>query len=84
MVDTFAARVWSLHAYPIKGCAGTEVDKLAISAYGPAHDREFLIIRPDGKFLTQREFPPEWRSSSLRWTASPRASCDSPRPATTI
>lgn len=57
MTDDLAARVWSLHVYPIKGCAATEVDELAVRPYGPAHDRDFLIVRPDGRFLTQREFP---------------------------
>lgn len=51
------ARVQSLRVYPVKGCTGTDVDGMDIGARGPAHDREFLIIRPDGRFITQRQHP---------------------------
>lgn len=51
------ARVQSLRVYPVKGCAGTEVDRMEVTARGPAHDREFVVIRPDGRFLSQRQQP---------------------------
>jgi len=47
--------------YPIKSCAGMAVrEALAtvsgLSAQG-VHDREWMLVTPDGQFLTQREFP---------------------------
>ncbi|WP_163513097.1 MOSC domain-containing protein [Fodinicola acaciae] len=51
------ARVESLHVYPIKSCAGTRVDEFVLTPHGPEHDRDFLVVNPDGRFLTQREHP---------------------------
>ncbi|MBD8529728.1 MULTISPECIES: MOSC domain-containing protein [unclassified Massilia] len=47
--------------YPIKSCAAMPVDEAiatvsGLSALG-VHDREWMLVTPDGQFLTQREFP---------------------------
>jgi len=47
--------------YPIKSCAGMAVAEAmatvsGLSAQG-VHDREWMLVTPDGRFLTQRELP---------------------------
>lgn len=46
--------------YPIKSCAGLSVDHAALTAAGLVHrgvaDREWMVVDPNGQFLTQREF----------------------------
>jgi MOSC domain-containing protein len=49
------ATVSTLTYYPIKGCAGVSVDRAEVTETGLAHDRSFVIVRPDGGFLSQRE-----------------------------
>ena len=56
--------------YPIKSCAGMPVEsatllEAGLMAHG-VHDREWMLVTPDGQFLTQREFP--------------RMACIAPRP----
>jgi uncharacterized protein YcbX len=50
-------RVESLHIYPVKSCAGIEVARARVETAGLAHDREWMIVTPEGRFLTQRELP---------------------------
>jgi uncharacterized protein len=50
-------RITALNIYPVKGCRGVALDSARISAAGFEHDREWLIVRPDGRFMTQREEP---------------------------
>jgi len=49
--------VSSLIYYPIKACRGFEVDSACIERMGLQDDRRMMVITPEGKFLTQREFP---------------------------
>jgi uncharacterized protein len=49
--------VTGLFIYPVKGCAGYAVSSAALTARGFENDRLYLIVSPDGTFLTQREFP---------------------------
>jgi uncharacterized protein YcbX len=48
------ATVSSLTYYPVKGCAGVTVDRLDVRRTGPLHDRGFVVVDPDGVFLSQR------------------------------
>jgi uncharacterized protein YcbX len=50
-------RITGLNVYPVKGCRGIAVDSARVAATGFEHDREWLITRPDGRFITQREEP---------------------------
>ena len=47
--------------YPIKSCAGMAVPAATLLESGLAaqgvHDREWMLVTPDGQFLTQREYP---------------------------
>lgn len=49
--------VSGLFVYPIKSCAGTAVAEWELDRNGLAHDRSFMVVDPEGRFLTQREQP---------------------------
>ncbi|HET7536751.1 MAG TPA: MOSC domain-containing protein, partial [Candidatus Didemnitutus sp.] len=49
--------VSGLFIYPVKSCRGHRVDVAALDDYGFVGDRRFLVVSPDGKFLTQRQLP---------------------------
>lgn len=48
------ATVSALTYYPIKGCAGVSIDQGEITETGLAHDRGYVVVEPDGVFLSQR------------------------------
>jgi len=43
--------------YPIKSCAGFNVPATQLDRFGPSGDRRWMVVAPDGGFLTQRELP---------------------------
>lgn len=43
--------------YPVKGLAGVSVDRSQVSGIGLRHDRTFMLVNPDGSFLSQRTVP---------------------------
>lgn len=47
--------VSGLYTYPIKSCAGTRLESAELTATGLQHDRTLMLIREDGRFVTQRE-----------------------------
>lgn len=49
--------VSGLFVYPVKSCAGTAVQVAELGRRGILHDREFMVVNPDGHFLSQRELP---------------------------
>jgi uncharacterized protein len=60
MVQTSASRlatVTALNIYPVKSCGGIPLQRARLTATGFAHDRQWLIVRPNGRFVTQREVP---------------------------
>lgn len=54
---TRSARIASLHVYPIKSARGIELDCAALTRTGIAQDRRWMLVKPNGSFLTQRELP---------------------------
>jgi uncharacterized protein len=44
-----------INIYPVKSCRGTPLSAARVTDRGFEHDREWLIVRPDGRFVTQRE-----------------------------
>jgi uncharacterized protein YcbX len=46
-----------LHVYPVKSCRGLALREARLTPAGLEHDREWMIVRPDGRFVTQREEP---------------------------
>ena len=49
--------VESIHIYPIKSCAGIQLDSIDVDDMGPKFDRRWMIVQPDGTFVTQRQIP---------------------------
>ena len=49
--------VASLHVYPVKSCRGFEQTEARLTEAGLEHDREWMIVTPEGRFVTQREQP---------------------------
>lgn len=51
------ATVAGLFVYPVKGCAGTALASARVLERGLEHDRRWMVVTPEGRFLTQRELP---------------------------
>ncbi|MCZ8132467.1 MAG: MOSC N-terminal beta barrel domain-containing protein [Steroidobacteraceae bacterium] len=51
------AIVTSLHVYPVKACRGLDLVGARLDAAGFEHDRRWLVVTPEGRFVTQREAP---------------------------
>ncbi len=47
----------SLYVYPVKSCRGIEVAHAKLTPAGLEHDREWMVVTPTGRFVTQREEP---------------------------
>ena len=47
----------SLHVYPVKSCRGIERSRAVVTEAGFEHDREWMVVTADGRFVTQREEP---------------------------
>ena len=52
-----AARLAALAIYPVKGCRRTELATARLGPAGLDGDREWMVTRPDGRFLSQRTHP---------------------------
>ncbi len=67
--------ITALNIYPVKSCKGVALERARIAATGLEHDREWLIVRSDGRFVTQREEPrlalisPSMKEGRLRLAA---------------
>jgi uncharacterized protein YcbX len=47
----------SIHVYPVKGARGISLGESDVLRSGLRHDRRFMLVDGDGKFMTQREHP---------------------------
>lgn len=54
--------------YPVKSCGGIQLASVALDRFGPTGDRRWMLVSPDGGFLSQREVP---HMSLLRVTQTP-------------
>jgi uncharacterized protein len=43
--------------YPVKSCRGIALDSATVESTGLADDRHWMLVRPNGRFVTQRELP---------------------------
>lgn len=43
--------------YPLKSAGGVSLTEAVVDRWGLRHDRRFLVVDPEGVFLTQRELP---------------------------
>jgi uncharacterized protein YcbX len=51
------AQIAAINIYPVKSCAGIALDRARLTPTGFAFDRQWMIVRPNGRFVTQRELP---------------------------
>ncbi len=47
----------SIHVYPVKSCAGGESREAVLGETGLDLDRQWMVVDPAGRFVTQRELP---------------------------
>jgi uncharacterized protein YcbX len=52
-----SARLVSAHIYPLKSARGIDLPQAQVEPWGLAGDRRWLLVEPDGKFITQRAEP---------------------------
>jgi uncharacterized protein YcbX len=70
------AKVSALAYYPVKGLAGIPVESAEVGPTGLLNDRLFMLVEPDGTFLSQRKLPAmatlhaELAGDSLRLSAA--------------
>jgi uncharacterized protein YcbX len=52
-----AARIARLFVYPVKSCAGVELQEAVLTETGLDLDRAWMVVDEAGEFVTQRELP---------------------------
>ena len=52
-----SAVISALTVYPVKGMRGIELESARLTPMGLARDRAFMVVRRDGRFVTQRDCP---------------------------
>ena len=50
-------RVTRLRVYPVKGTRGIDLEAMEFDELGPRFDRRWMIVKPDGEFVSQRGTP---------------------------
>jgi uncharacterized protein YcbX len=55
--EAWPMRLASIHTYPIKSCHRLDHGDAVVEPWGLAGDRRWLVIEPDGTFITQRAEP---------------------------
>jgi len=50
-------KVHQLFLHPVKSASAISVDELPYDSVGPINDRQWMVIKPNGQFLTQRVAP---------------------------
>ncbi|MBL0666662.1 MOSC domain-containing protein [Aeromonas jandaei] len=55
--DTKMPRLDSIHLYPIKSTAGMPQARARVTQEGLAGDRRYMVVKPDGTFITARTHP---------------------------
>jgi uncharacterized protein len=51
------ATLTDLYTYPVKSCRGIRTEAARMDQTGLADDRHWMLVRPNGRFVTQRELP---------------------------
>jgi uncharacterized protein YcbX len=50
-------RISALTLYPVKSMRGIDVETATLTPLGLRHDRQFMVVRGNGRFVTQRDAP---------------------------
>ena len=53
----YSSTVTALYVYPVKSCAGVQVQEAVMTETGLEFDRAWMVVDDKGEFLTQRELP---------------------------
>jgi uncharacterized protein YcbX len=56
-VSPAKALITALNVYPVKSCRGIPLEQARLTPTGFADDRHWMMVRPNGRFVTQRELP---------------------------
>jgi uncharacterized protein len=56
-VSDLAVTLASLHVHPVKSCAVVTLDEALLIETGLELDRAWMLVDPQGRFVTQRELP---------------------------
>jgi uncharacterized protein len=51
------ATITALNIYPVKSCRGIPLQQGTLTPTGFRDDRHWMLVRPSGRFVTQRELP---------------------------
>ena len=51
------AKITGLNIYPVKSMKGIALSSAELTPAGLVHDRRFMVVRSNGRFVTQRELP---------------------------
>ena len=46
-----------IYVHPLKSCRGNALPSATVEEMGLAHDRRWMLVTPEGKFLTGRQYP---------------------------
>lgn len=57
LVSHMPATITQLNIYPVKSCRGIALTEACLHDEGLEYDRQWMIVDPRGRFLTQREVP---------------------------
>lgn len=57
MPSDISAVISRLYVYPVKSCAGVQVQDVILTETGLEFDRAWMVVDDKGHFLTQRELP---------------------------
>lgn len=49
--------ITGIFSYPVKSCRGIAHERARLAATGFEGDRHWMLVRPNGRFVTQRELP---------------------------
>jgi uncharacterized protein YcbX len=52
-----SVEITGLTIYPVKAMKGIAVTRAVLTTAGLEHDRRFMVVRQNGRFVTQRELP---------------------------
>ncbi len=47
----------SIHLYPVKSARGLSCPQVMLDRFGPVGDRRWMLVDPEGQFLSQRQMP---------------------------
>ncbi len=45
----------AITVYPVKSCAGIDLDRVSLDRFGPSGDRRWLVVDGRGRFVSQRD-----------------------------